>query len=98
MKTLALAAALAVLSLPAQAGPIERACLSSDRPGTSRGLCGCIQNAADLTLTRGDQRQAARFFRDPHQAQVIRQSDRRRDADFWQRYKRFGDTAAAYCG
>lgn len=97
MKTFALAAALAVAVTPALAGPIEKACLGSDRPGVSRGLCGCIQQAADLTLTPGDQRQAARFFRDPHQAQEVRQSDRRSDAAFWQRYKRFGETAAAFC-
>ncbi|MGC9418077.1 MAG: hypothetical protein ACP5EN_03810 [Rhodovulum sp.] len=98
MKRLALAAVLAALCTPAVAGPIERACLGSDRPGVSRGLCGCIQNAADLTLTQGDQRQAARFFRDPHQAQEVRQSDRRSDSAFWERYKRFGATAEAFCG
>ncbi|TCO71270.1 hypothetical protein [Rhodovulum euryhalinum] len=100
MKTFAFAAALAVFSVPvieAHAGPIESACLRSDRPGASRGLCGCIQNAADLTLTRGDQKQAARFFRDPHEAQEVRQSDRRRDAAFWERYRRFGATAEAFC-
>lgn len=97
MKTIAIAALLAALSTPALAGPIERACLKSDRPGVSRGLCGCIQDAADKTLNRGDQRRAVKFFRDPHKAQVVRQSDNRRDEQFWQRYKKFGATAAAYC-
>lgn len=80
----------------AQAGTIERACLSSDRP-KSRALCGCIQKAADVTLTGRDQRMAARFFADPHRAQVVRQSDRANDEKFWTRYQRFGATAEAYC-
>lgn len=98
MQKLILAALMAALSTPIAAGPIEQACLNSDRPGVSRGLCGCIQRAADRTLSRGEQRQAARFFRDPHQAQVVRQSPSSRDAAFWQRYKRFGATAADQCG
>ncbi|ARC88042.1 hypothetical protein B5V46_05160 [Rhodovulum sp. MB263] len=98
VKLFATAAVLAGLSaMTANAGQIERACLASDRPGVTRGLCGCIQQAADITLTRGDQSRAAGFFRDPHQAQVVRQSDRQRDAEFWRRYKLFGETAAAYC-
>lgn len=98
MKKLALAAVMAALATPGAAGPIERACLQSERPGASRSLCGCIQQAADLTLSRGDQKRAVGFFRDPHQAQVVRQSDRRADEEFWQRYKNFGATAEAYCG
>jgi hypothetical protein len=80
----------------AEAGTIERACLASDRPKT-RALCGCIQQAADVTLSGRDQRMAARFFADPHRAQVVRQSDRASDEAFWQRYRRFGATAEAYC-
>ena len=80
----------------AEAGAIERACLSSDRPKT-RSLCGCIQQAADVTLNGRDQRTAARFFADPHRAQEVRQSDRSSHEAFWQRYQRFGATAEAYC-
>ncbi|GAA0294609.1 hypothetical protein [Rhodovulum strictum] len=98
MRVFALAAVVAAFSTPALAGPIERACLGSDRPGVSRGVCGCIQQAANVTLSASDQRQAAKFFRDPHQAQVVRQSKSDRDSQFWQRYKRFGATAEAYCG
>ncbi|MEX5727490.1 hypothetical protein Ga0609869_000843 [Rhodovulum iodosum] len=99
MKKLAYAAALSVLAVSAaQAGPIERACLQSDRSNGSRSLCGCIQDAANLTLTGADQRFAAKFFRDPHQAQVVRQSDNTSHEAFWQRYKRFGTTAEAFCG
>lgn len=80
----------------AEAGTIERACLASDRPKT-RSLCGCIQQAANVTLNGREQRMAARFFADPHRAQEVRQSDRDSDSRFWQRYQRFGATAEAYC-
>lgn len=91
-------AATLALSGAAYAGPIERACLKSDRAAASRSLCGCIQNAADATLTGGEQRKAASFFRDPHRAQVTRQSDRASDERFWGRYKRFSSTAQRSCG
>lgn len=81
----------------AQAGRIERACLGSGRDAASRPLCDCIQRVADATLKRRDQRMAARFFDDPHRAQVVRQSDRRSHEAFWQRYKRFGELAEGYC-
>lgn len=98
MKHLALAAVLAVFTAPlAQAGVIERACLSSDRAAGNRALCGCIQDAADLTLSGGDQRRAATFFKDPHKAQVVRQSDNSRDEAFWLRYREFGATAESFC-
>ena len=92
---MAVAAACAVAGA-AQAGTIERACLASDRP-KSRSLCGCIQQAADVTLSGREQRIAAGFFADPHRAQEMRQSDRARDERFWARYQRFGATAEAYC-
>lgn len=81
---------------PAAAGAIERACLSSDRGG-SRALCGCIQAAADRTLTGSDQRKAARFFSDPDQAEKMRMSDRRSDKEFWERYEAFGYFAEVSC-
>ncbi|WOI56955.1 hypothetical protein [Palleronia sp. LCG004] len=79
------------------AGVIERACLGSDRSQASRGLCGCIQQVADVTLTRRDQRVAARFFKDPHRSQEIRQSDNPNDELFWRKYRSFGTTAENYC-
>ncbi|MEL7027398.1 MAG: hypothetical protein AAGO57_09260 [Pseudomonadota bacterium] len=98
---MAFRALLAVSALsfaaPVLAGDIERACLGAERSSASRTLCGCIQDAADLTLSTQDQRRAAAFFRDPHQAQVVRQSDRRSDERFWDRYKQFGETAESFC-
>ncbi|RVT85580.1 hypothetical protein DXV76_07445 [Rhodobacteraceae bacterium CCMM004] len=99
MKKLFLVSAVLVATAGvAQAGVIERACLKSDRKAANRALCGCIQQVADVTLDRRDQRLAAKFFRDPHQAQVIRQSDRRNHEIFWKKYRTFGRTAETYCG
>ncbi len=102
-RTTLLAAALAALlagfgAEPAAAGPISSACLASGRAQATPQLCGCIQSVADQTLSRADQRAAAKFFRDPHQAQEVRQSSRPRDEAFWLRYRDFGATAEAYCG
>ncbi|SMX32024.1 hypothetical protein [Actibacterium lipolyticum] len=100
MKKLVIAAFIVAFSAPiATAGSsIERACLQSDRKAVSRNLCGCIQDAADLVLDKRDQKMAAKFFKDPHRAQEIRQSDNRSHEAFWKRYKQFGNTAQAYCG
>jgi len=95
--TVATAVIVLVLPLSASAGAIEKACLSSDRQAASRPLCGCIQQAADMTLRTGDQRQAAKFFADPDQAQKVRMSKSDRDNAFWARYKNFGETAQAFC-
>lgn len=104
LKTAVLAlslAPLATVSLPVPtakaASTIERACVKSDRRAASKPLCGCIQDVADMTLSRGDQKRAAEFFKEPHKAQVIRQSDRSSDEKFWLRYKEFGQTARTYC-
>ena len=91
------AAVMTLLTGPAMANEIERACLRSDRPGTNRSLCGCIQDAANLTLNSRDQRLAATFFANPDRAQQIRSSSTQRDEVFWKRYENFGKTAEHYC-
>jgi hypothetical protein len=100
MKSTTLAAVAAVflplLSSAAMAGPIERACMASDRGG-NRSLCGCIQQAADMTLSGGDQRRAAKFFKDPERAHQTWVSQSASDDAFWDRYKEFGQTAEASC-
>lgn len=93
----AVAASLAVFSGAAGAGPIERACMASDRGG-NRALCGCIQQAADMTLSGGDQKRAAKFFKNPDAAHATWISQSKSDDAFWDRYKSFGQTAEAYCG
>ena len=93
-----LAAATVVLTTPlAMAGPIDNACVRSDRARGNSALCSCIQQVANQTLSRGDQRQAASFFREPHRAQEVRTSKSDRDNAFWARYKRFAGAAEAYC-
>lgn len=97
MRTPAAILVFGLLATGAAASPIERACLGSDRGAGQRALCGCIQQAADMTLSTSDQRRAAGFFRNPQAAQDVRQSDRRSDEIFWDRYRRFGETAEAFC-
>ncbi|WP_197918125.1 hypothetical protein [Thiosulfatihalobacter marinus] len=97
-----LAAAIAALLFPlvaasAEAGVINRACLNSNRDAASRGMCKCLQQVANQNLSRADQRLAASFFKNPHKAQEIRQSDRPAHERFWLRYKEFGVIAAASC-
>ena len=92
----AAATVFSVMAAGAIAGPIERACMASDRGG-NRSLCGCIQQAADLTLSGGDQRRAAKFFKDPEAAHATWVSQSSSDDAFWDRYKSFGSAAEAYC-
>ncbi|SNT74440.1 hypothetical protein [Paracoccus seriniphilus] len=98
LNRIVIAAAAIVLTAPlAMAGPIDSACVRSDRAQGNRHLCSCIQRVANKTLSRSDQRRAAAFFRDPHQAQVVRMSKSNADNAFWARYKRFASSAEAYC-
>ncbi len=48
-------------------------------------------------LDMNDQRLASKFFRDPHMAQVIRQSDDVTHEIFWKKYKAFGARAEQFC-
>lgn len=93
----AAAVLVGVVASPLFANQIERACMKSERSGGNRAVCGCIQDAANLTLTSKDQRLAASFFADPDRAQEIRQSKRSSHETFWQRYKNFGQTAELFC-
>ncbi|MFN3938461.1 MAG: hypothetical protein ACK4KW_12900 [Gemmobacter sp.] len=88
---------LQISGTAASAGVIGDACLASERSQGNRALCACIQQAADMTLDRADQRRAARFFSDPHQAQEVRMSRSDADNAFWARYRSFGEAAEALC-
>jgi len=81
----------------ALAGPIENACVRSDRAQATRAICRCIDSVAQTTLTRSEQRRAARFFSDPDEAQRVRMSKTVRDNEFWDRYRAFGASAEQYC-
>jgi len=100
MKTPILAAIVSLAMLvpvAAIAGPIENACNRSDRPGANRSLCRCIDQVASQTLTRAEQRRAARFFANPDEAQSVRMSRTTADNEFWRRYRAFGDAADRTC-
>jgi hypothetical protein len=99
MKLIFPALAVAFLAVPtlAQANPIERACMASDRDA-SRALCSCIGQAADNALSRSQMREGARWFDDPQRAQDTRQSDRARDEEMWQAWRTFSTLAQQSCG
>lgn len=100
MKTQILAAVVSMTMLvpvAAIAGPIETACNRSDRPSANRALCRCIDQVASQTLTRAEQRRAARFFANPDEAQSVRMSRTSSDNEFWARYRAFGDAADRSC-
>ena len=78
-------------------GPMQQACMASDRKARNKALCGCIQAVANGELTAGDRRIAARFWKDPQRAQDMRQSDNPRHEDFWRRYSAYGQTVERTC-
>ncbi|KMK68291.1 hypothetical protein [Puniceibacterium sp. IMCC21224] len=78
-------------------GPISKACLASDRKARNSQLCGCIQTVANRELSRSDQKMAVSFYKDPHKAQEVRQSDRGSHELFWKRYKSYSTQAEASC-
>lgn len=78
-------------------GPISSACQRSDRKSANTRLCGCIQSVADRRLSGSDQRLAAKFFREPHQAQEVKMSKRPSDDAFWDRYSTFAKDAEQVC-
>lgn len=82
----------------AAAGPIQQACLRSDRNAVSLAACSCIEGVADFTLSGPDQRKVAGFFKDPERAEKARAADGRADEAFWDRYESFGTQAELYCG
>lgn len=92
---------LLVLLAPAAvatAGPIDQACLRSDRASVNLAACSCIQGVADFTLEASDQRKVAGFFKDPERAEKARAADGKADEAFWTRYESFGSQAELYCG
>jgi uncharacterized protein YceK len=89
--------AAAPMQMPFANGPINKACMASDRKARSRSLCGCIQAVANKTLSGSQQRIAVSFYNDPHEAQVIRQSDNASHEAFWKDYRNYGETAERTC-
>lgn len=89
---------IATVPAPTEASTMQNACMKSDRKAKSRKMCRCMQSVANQELSKSDQKLAASFFKEPHKAQEIRQSDRRSHEQFWERYKEFGAVFAATCG
>ncbi|WP_366129496.1 hypothetical protein [uncultured Roseovarius sp.] len=83
--------------VPMATGPISNACLQSDRKARSRALCGCVQAVANQTLSGAQQRRAVGFYKNPHSAQEIRQSDRPGDESFWRAYSAYAERAERVC-
>ena len=97
MKTSLIVIAGLLAAGTAHAGAIDSACMKYAGRANA-ATCGCIQQVADSTLSRSDQRRAAGFFKDPDKAHKVWLSKSDRDDEFWERYKNFGATAEAYCG
>ncbi len=95
---LVLATSLVLTSAPiAQAGTLERACLKAGRDGASRVFCGCIDDIARPIFSRSEMRRIAKFFKEPHLSQELRQSSRRSDERLWGRYKLWGTAVENQC-
>ena len=78
-------------------GVIGNACLIHGKRNASRARCGCIQAAADMTLTPVQQKQAIGFFRDPEQLEKIKRSDSPGNEKFWRTWETFTTTAEELC-
>ena len=78
-------------------GPIASACRSAGRKQATRTRCGCVQAVADRSLNASEQRRGAAFFKDPHSAQVTRQSDNPANERFWKKWKAYSADAARLC-
>lgn len=78
-------------------GPVYQACLDADRKNASRALCGCIQASANQSFKSSEQARVVTFFKDPHQSQVTRQSDKASDERFWPRYRAWANSTTRTC-
>ena len=90
-------AAPSTANVPFASGPISAACGRSGRKDANRQLCGCVQAAANETLSRSDQSLAVSFYTNPQRGQDVRQSDRPSNEAFWMRYKLYIARAERYC-
>lgn len=78
-------------------GPIGNACNLHNRRAANNARCGCIQAAANLTLSQEEQMRAVRFFGEPELLQAIKLSDTPTNERFWYAWARFADTAEDLC-
>ncbi len=74
----------------------ERACLTSDRsPGQE--VCSCVQQVADQTLSRRDQKLAAQIIGDPDKFREYQKSSNPSRKAFVERYRLWGSTSSEVC-
>lgn len=80
-------------------GPIQKACQAQGRKQASRARCGCVQAVADRELSASEQRRGARYFKDPHALQQVRQNQDNNASNkrFWAAWKAYGQRAAQVC-
>ena len=80
-------------------GPIQKACQAQGRKQASRARCGCVQAVANRELSVADQRRGARYFKDPHALQQVRQNQDSNAGNkrFWAAWKAYGQRAAQVC-
>ncbi|THH35184.1 hypothetical protein E4Z66_15275 [Aliishimia ponticola] len=78
-------------------GPLYDACQTSGRQSAGPELCGCVQWVADQKLTKAQQTRGAKYFKDNHKLQEVRQSNRASDEAFWSAWKDFGTEAGRQC-
>ena len=78
-------------------GPIANACLQQDRRGVSQARCGCVQAAADLTMSQSVQQRSVRFFNEPELLQAMKLSDTPENERYWAIWASFSETAETLC-
>lgn len=78
-------------------GPLATACNIHNRRTANAEQCGCIQAAANLTLSQAEQQRAVRFFSEPELLQSVKLSDTPENERFWYRWARFAETAERMC-
>jgi len=78
-------------------GPVGTACKIHNRDVATARVCGCIQAAADMTLSQSQQQRAVRFFAEPELLQQMKLSDTPANERFWKSWARFAETAELLC-
>jgi len=79
------------------AGPIATACQIHNRNRATTERCGCIQAAANITLSKSQQERSVRFFAEPDLLQTVKASDTPENERFWDAWDGFAETAEALC-
>lgn len=78
-------------------GPIGTACKIHNRGQANTARCGCIQAAANLTLSQSQQQRSVRFFNEPELLQAVKLSDTPANERFWKEWAAFAETAENLC-